>query len=53
MKLLDPFAGVKLATGHPLFHISFFIGSFIVEVYSDPSNWCAHNCDHVMESENM
>ena len=53
MKLLDPFAGIKLATGHPLFHFAFFIGSFAVEVYSDPSNWCTENCDHILESQNM
>lgn len=53
MKLLDPFAGIKLATGHPLFHFAFFVGSFAVGVYSDPSNWCNHDCDTVMETPNM
>ena len=39
MKLLDPFAGYKLANGHPLFHAAFFAGSFMVNVYSDPDKW--------------
>ena len=39
MKLFDPFAGIKLATGHPLFHISFYLGSWMVEVFWDPSLW--------------
>ena len=30
MKLLDPFAGYRLASGHPFFHVALFIGSFIV-----------------------
>ena len=29
MKLLDPMAGMKLASGHPLFHIAQFIASWI------------------------
>ena len=28
MKVLDPMAGVRLASGHPLFHFSLFIGSW-------------------------
>ena len=32
MKLLDPFAGYRLASGHPFFHIALFIGSFMVGV---------------------
>ena len=39
MKLLDPFAGYKLANGHPLFHFAFFVGSFMVNVYSAPEKW--------------
>ena len=30
MKLLDPFAGYRLASGHPFFHVALFIGSFLV-----------------------
>ena len=41
MKLFDPFAGIKLGNGHPLFHGAFFIGSFMVEVFSDPALWYA------------
>ena len=41
MKLFDPFAGIKLATGHALFHFAFFVGSFMVEVFGDPSLWYA------------
>ena len=29
MKLLDPMAGIKLASGHPLFHIAQFVASWI------------------------
>ena len=53
MKLLDPFAGIKLANGHPLFHFAFFVGSFVVNYYNDPSLWCSHNCEGVFETENM
>ena len=49
MKLFDPFAGIKLATGHFLFHISFFIGSFIVNLYSDPKIWYAGDLDKFEE----
>ena len=41
MKLFDPFAGLKLATGHPLFHFALFFGSFMVRKFSDPSEWYA------------
>ena len=30
MKLLDPFTGYRLASGHPFFHVALFIGSFLV-----------------------
>ena len=30
MKLLDPFAGYKMAIGHPLFHMALFSASFIL-----------------------
>ena len=30
MKLLDPFAGYRLASGNELFHVALFIGSFWV-----------------------
>ena len=30
MKLLDPFAGYRLASGHEFFHIALFTGSFWV-----------------------
>ncbi len=30
MKLLDPFAGYRLASGHPFFHVALFAGSFLV-----------------------
>ena len=33
MKLLDPFAGYRLASGHPIFHACLFICSYIPEVY--------------------
>ena len=49
MKLFDPFAGIKLATGHFLFHISFFIGSFMVDYYSDPSLWYAGTVEEFEE----
>lgn len=31
MKLLDPFAGYRLACGHPFFHVALFTGSFFVD----------------------
>ena len=33
MKNLDPFAGYRLASGHPIFHLSLFISSFVAESY--------------------
>ena len=33
MKNLDPFAGYRLASGHPIFHLSLFLSSFIAESY--------------------
>ena len=53
MRLLDPFAGIKLATGHPLFHGAFFVGSYVVNFYYDPENWCTHDCENIMDSQNM
>lgn len=40
MKVLDPFAGYRLASGHPIFHASLFGASWIAEMYSkiQPSN---------------
>ena len=35
MKLLDPFAGYRLASGHPFFHIALFAGSFMINVSGD------------------
>ena len=35
MKLLDPFAGYRLASGHPFFHIALFAGSFMINVAGD------------------
>ena len=32
MKLLDPFAGYRLACGHPFFHIALFTASWFVDV---------------------
>ena len=34
MKILDPFAGYRLASGHPIFHISLFVGSYAAEMYA-------------------
>lgn len=34
MKVLDPFAGLRLASGHPIFHISLFVGSYAAEYYA-------------------
>jgi len=36
MKLLDPFAGYRLASGHFLFHLSCFVCSFGVEFTKAP-----------------
>lgn len=33
MKVLDPWAGYRLASGHPIFHFSLFLGSFIPPAY--------------------
>ena len=33
MKNLDPFAGYRLASGHPIFHLSLFLSSYIAESY--------------------
>ena len=35
MKLLDPFAGYRLASGHPFFHIALFCGSWMIEPFGD------------------
>lgn len=39
MKILDPFAGYRLASGHPIFHISLFVGSFSAEIYAKREAW--------------
>ena len=33
MKLLNPFSGYRFISGHPLYHITFFIGSFMVMLF--------------------
>ena len=33
MKVLDPFAGYRLASGHPIFHLSLFCGSWVATYY--------------------
>lgn len=33
MKNLDPFAGYRLASGHPIFHLSLFLSSFVAESF--------------------
>lgn len=33
MKNLDPFAGYRLASGHPIFHLSLFVSSYVAESY--------------------
>ena len=35
MKLLDPFAGYRLASGHPFFHIALFTASWFVELVGE------------------
>ena len=35
MKLLDPFAGYRLASGHPFFHIALFVGSWFILIFGD------------------
>ena len=35
MKLLDPFGGYKLADGHPIYHVVFFLGSFTVILFGN------------------
>ena len=37
MKLLDPFAGYKLAIGHPLFHMALFGASWTVKGTTSPA----------------
>ena len=32
MKILEPFAGYKLASGHAYFHLAYFCASFFVSV---------------------
>ena len=39
MKLLDPFAGYRLASGHPVFHLAFFAGSWTVNYFEDAENF--------------
>ena len=38
MKLLDPFAGYRLASGHPFFHAALFITSWFVSLIGDNDN---------------
>ena len=35
MKLLDPFAGYRLACGHPYFHFSLFTCSWVIQLLSE------------------
>ena len=34
MKVLDPFSGYRLASGHPIFHLSLFAGSYVTDHYA-------------------
>ena len=36
MKVLDPFSGYRLASGHPIFHLSLFAGSYVTDFYAKP-----------------
>ena len=38
MKLLDPFAGYRLASGHPFFHAALFLCSWFVTKIGDADN---------------
>ena len=42
MKLLDPFAGYRLACGHPFFHIALFTGSFLVDLVGEKGFLSSH-----------
>ena len=35
MKLLDPFAGYRLASGHPFLHVALFVGSWMVPLFGE------------------
>ena len=37
MKLLDPFAGYRLASGHSFLHVALFCVSFLVHFLGDDS----------------
>ena len=35
MRLREPFSGYKLTSGHYMFHIAFFFGSFLIKSYGE------------------
>ena len=55
MKLLNPFAGYRHAGGHLLYHLAFFIGSWMVPIFGDEKKEleefdCGDNaCDTIPE----
>ena len=46
MKLLDPFAGYRLASGHEFFHIALFTGSFWVMNFGDSITYNSATIKH-------
>lgn len=38
MKILEPFAGYRLASGHPVFHLAFFTGSWTISLQHATDN---------------
>ena len=35
MKLLNPFAGYRAASGHLFYHVVFFLASFSINIFGD------------------
>ena len=46
MKLLDPFAGYRLASGHPFFHAALFTCSWFVTKIGDADNLSSDTIQH-------
>ena len=49
MKLLDPFAGYRLASGNALFHIALFTGSFWVVNFGIDLHYSNNSIKHAFE----
>ena len=52
MKLLNPFAGYRAASGHLLYHVVFFLASFSINIFGDEIDYVRNfTADSASEEE--